>query len=329
MALIKCERCGKMFSDRANQCPVCGCTKDESKQIALVKKQQAEREAEEARLKAEEEVRIRAEKRAEWWRKNKKKVMIVVSIVITLIIAGLVMKNIMKNIAFQKSIVLANQYIASGDSCVAIFRFEEAGCFYQKAKQSTEDDETRRLADRKRYDYLPVERRKADAEYDNALKRLKIILEADDYVFNEYSNQSLDKMIEIYPNRRESIYYKKMRDGISDIDATISTTQVLHTTQYLRLDMKGSIGTSQGVLEYDEQEDKGYNSYYFSDATVKRTVSLASHEGDRLKLNSYDLSGKYVGQFDGTLVAEGEQISYKGTFTNYKGVSVNFKLYQD
>ena len=49
-------------------------------------------------------------------------------------------------------------------------------------------------------------RNKAYEEYNKALRRLKILLDADDYVFNLYSNQALDKMIEIYPDRKETIY---------------------------------------------------------------------------------------------------------------------------
>lgn len=245
MALIQCPECGKQLSEHASQCSQCGTPMSDI--IRLIKEQQeqelrkelerqkqlealeqlrvqearlkaeqaaeearlrAERQAEEERLKAKEEARERAEKRAKWWKKNKVKVIIVISVVIAFIIAGVVMKNI----AQQKTIVLANQYIAFGDSCAAIFHFDEANRFYQQAKQFTEDYETRLLIDRKKDEYLPIARKKADEEYDNALKRLKILLEADDYVFNEYSNQALDKMIEIYPGREETIYYKNMRE---------------------------------------------------------------------------------------------------------------------
>lgn len=234
MALIQCPECGKQLSEHASQCSQCGTPMSDI--IRLIKEQQeqelrkelerqkqlealeqlrvqearlrAERQAEEERLKAKEEARERAEKRAKWWKKNKVKVIIVISVVIAFIIAGVVMKNI----AQQKTIVLANQYIAFGDSCAAIFHFDEANRFYQQAKQFTEDYETLLLIDRKKDEYLPIARKKADEEYDNALKRLKILLEADDYVFNEYSNQALDKMIEIYPERKETIYYKNMRE---------------------------------------------------------------------------------------------------------------------
>lgn len=92
MALIKCERCGKMFSDRAKQCPDCGCTKEEGKQIALEKQRQAEeariraeQQAEEARVQAEKEYAERVAKIEECWQNNKKKVYLVLAIVIGVI----------------------------------------------------------------------------------------------------------------------------------------------------------------------------------------------------------------------------------------------------
>ena len=207
MALIKCERCGKMFSDRAKQCPECGCTQEENNQIAFEKQQQAEQEAAEARARAEEEERKRAEERAEWWKKNKGKVL-VVAVIIIAVIAG---SRIVKEISNQKAIALAEQYIASGDSCVAIYRFDEAQEFYQKAKDCTQDPNIQYAIDNQKLIYMHSARNKADGEYNKALRRLKILLDADDYVFNQYSNQALDKMIEIYPDRKETIYSKNLR----------------------------------------------------------------------------------------------------------------------
>lgn len=115
-----------------------------------------------------------------------------------------------KNISNQKSIALANQYIASGDSCVAIYQFDKAEQFYYSAANSTKDGKTLNIINQKHYD-LNGARGAADYEYDQSLKRLKILLEADNYVFNKYSNQELDKMIKIYPNRQETIYYQNLR----------------------------------------------------------------------------------------------------------------------
>lgn len=207
MALIKCERCGKMFSDRAKQCPECGCTQEENNQIAFEKQQQAEQEAAEARARAEEEERKRAEERAEWWKKNKGKVL-VVAVIIIAVIAG---SRIVKKISNQKAIALAETYIAAGDSCVAIYRFDEAQEFYQKAKDCTQDPNIQYAIDNQKRIYMHSARNKVDEEYNKALRRLKILLDADDYVFNQYSNQALDKMIEIYPDRKETIYYKNLR----------------------------------------------------------------------------------------------------------------------
>ena len=214
---INCPQCGTSFQEREGQCPQCGCTKQEIEQIEEKRRIQAEKEAEERRIQAEkeaEEARIRAEqeaaeqaaRRKEWWQENWKKVLVVVFI----LIAVIAVIATFKNISNQKSIALANQYIASGDSCVAIYQFDKAEQFYYSAANSTKDGKTLNIINQKHYD-LNGARGAADYEYDQSLKRLKILLEADNYVFNKYSNQELDKMIKIYPNRQETIYYQNLR----------------------------------------------------------------------------------------------------------------------
>ncbi|MCR4664588.1 MAG: tetratricopeptide repeat protein [Paludibacteraceae bacterium] len=102
--------------------------------------------------------------------------------------------------------------------------------------------------------------------------------------------------------------------------------QSLH--KYLVLDMTGTIGTSQGTLMYNEQDEKGYYTYLLPNATIKRNIVLDKYNNGRLLLKSYDLSGKYIGLFNGDLTQNGNKMQYSGIFTNYKGVSVNFKLKQ-
>ena len=215
---ITCPKCDKSFRERESACPECGCTKQEIEQIEEERRIQAEKEAEERRIQAEkeaEEARIRAEqeaaeqaaRRKEWWQKNWKKVIFVISI----LIAVIAVIATFKNISNQKSIALANQYIASGDSCVAIYQFDKAEQFYYSAANSTKDGKTLNIINQKHYD-LNDARSAADYEYDQSLKRLRILLAADDYIFNKYSNQELDKMIKIYPNRQETIYYQNLRE---------------------------------------------------------------------------------------------------------------------
>lgn len=89
MALIKCPKCGKDFSDRAQACPHCGISKEEV--ARLIAEKEAAEAAERERLRQErlveeaKEERIRAEKRAEWWAANKKKVGIAVLVIIAVI----------------------------------------------------------------------------------------------------------------------------------------------------------------------------------------------------------------------------------------------------
>lgn len=103
---------------------------------------------------------------------------------------------------------------------------------------------------------------------------------------------------------------------------------LLTKQQYLDLDMSGIIGTSQGTLKFNELENTGIYTYTLSNGTVKRNIVLDKHEGDKLLLQSFDKYGKYIGVFDGIITQEGDQTLYVGTFTNYKGSSVKFKLKQ-
>lgn len=225
MALIECPKCGKMFSVHAQACPQCGLSKGEV--LALIEKREEEirlaaqrkaaelerqRREEQERLRKEreekeaEEARIRAEKRAEWWKKNRKKVWITIAIFVSIISVIIAVPKIQNAIAERKINQKVEAYLFSGDSCVNVFAFEEANSFYQKAIYWKNDSETRdRIAK------LYKAKAKADADYNVALEKLKILLEADDNEFNRYSNECLDKMIAIYPNRTETIYYKNLR----------------------------------------------------------------------------------------------------------------------
>ena len=70
------------------------------------------------------------------------------------------------------------------------------------------------------------------------------------------------------------------------------------------------------------------NGYYrFLDATRDVGISEYNPETGRLVINAYwQNDGGYVGQFNGMLVRDQEDLRYEGTFTNYKGQSIPFSL---
>ena len=232
MALIKCPKCGKQISEHAERCPHCGISKEDARLLIKQKERAAqiaaEREAaererqrqeylakqeslrKEREAKEAEEARIRAEKRAEWWKANKKKVWISIAIFVVLILAVIAINKIQNTIAEKELNQRVEAAFLAGDSCVNVFAFDEAENFYQQAMELRNDEETRNRIVQKLAEMSNV-RTKADDEYNAALRRLKLLLAADDNEFNQYSNACLDKMIEIYPDRQETIYYKNIR----------------------------------------------------------------------------------------------------------------------
>lgn len=130
---------------------------------------------------------------------------------------------------------------------------------------------------------------------------------------------------------------KKYRAAIEVSDNKDSLNDKLKNAQrlfeesqkhYLNLDMVGNIGTSRGTLVYNEKSDNGYYTYILSNTTIRRNIVLYQKTASKLLLKSYDLSGKYIGTFNGVLNKSGNNMIYYGTFTNYKGASVKFKLKQ-
>ena len=211
---ITCPKCGAKMRERESKCPKCGASKEEIQH--LIKEKEEREAAERERLRKEreakeaEEARIRAEKRGEWWKKNGKKVWITIAILVAIVAAIIAVNKIRETIAEKELNQKVDAAFLSGDSCVNVFAFEEAENYYQKAMELKNDDETRNRVAKKRTELSNV-KQKADEDYNAALHKLKILLDADDNEFNQYSNECLDKMIEIYPDKPQTIYYKRIR----------------------------------------------------------------------------------------------------------------------
>lgn len=229
MALIKCPECGKMFSEHASKCPQCGMSLTDAIRINRELEAKAQREEEERqRLQRErelkeleekrrlreaqeaEEARIRAEQRAEWWAANKKKVIITTIVIISIIAAIIGIKKAVVVIAEKKAVTEAYELIEKGNQLIDTYHFDEAKDLFDSALKMTADKGVQDKASWSTKKMFTA-RQAADIEYDKALKRLRILLDADDNEFNQYSNECLDKMIEIYPERKETKYYKNIR----------------------------------------------------------------------------------------------------------------------
>ena len=548
MALITCPKCGKRFSEHALACPQCGISKGEAlvlieknaeemrlaaeREAAERERQQQEYYAEQERLRQErlakeaEEARIRAEKRAEWWAANKRKVGIIFAIIVGVIIALIVAVKISRSILEKKAIAEAYTLIEEGDKLVASKQFENAREMYDKAFQITENHEVRNEISKKCSD-LDLAIKKEQDKYNDGLPGLFSVsptkkvrfskgnlqyqaitntwrfaenqydrvgennektsstytgwidlfawgsgnrptfmsTNEDDYICpfyewgenvienggtrNHWSTMSIEEWMYLLMRRQNAdklfgfgkvnginglIILPDAWDKLNNITFSPSTHSGFRKSQNddhefinegcdnfthnkydrnewkaledagavfcpsageyalvseasefcywencsgywtitpdkncyvcarhiffdeywlyigscssradrfavrlvkniadksaLILDLVGTIGTSQGTLVYDEVKNKGIYEYSLTNATVKRNIVLDRHEGDKLSLTSRDLSGKYIGKFEGILSTKDSHLSYSGTFTNYKGVSVKFKLTQ-
>lgn len=360
---ITCPKCGATMRERESKCPQCGTPKEEIQR--LIAEKEAAEAAERERLRKEreakeaEEARIRAEKRAEWWAANKKKVGIaflviiaIIGILVTIIkVSNAVAKNIDKGTVQQNEkidyssvgrradasyeniqsvlISLSANGSKSGNPYRLASLFTETVNPYVKegnSKNSQDIPEAMRQF-LERYDYYEV----SSPNDLNVQSRGSGYIATYNIIVEWNSERTGHKRACI----QKTAYFNNECKITGFIDQELWRESVSqnsgirnNSTPSLILDMIGTIGTSQGTLFFNETENRGNYSYSLSNATVKRNLVLDKHVEEKLLLNSYDLSGKYIGKFDGTIKSKGNQISYVGIFTNYKGVSVDFKLHQ-
>lgn len=188
----------------------------EERDAAERERQRQEYRAEQERLRKEreakeaEEARIRAERRAEWWQQNGKKVIRAAIISVALLVLIIVGLKTAQAITNNRAISKAEAIIEQADALIATYQFDEAQKICESGLRNINNEEARHIVLAKEADIRNA-KNKADEEYENTLKKLRILLDADDYVFNQYSNECLDKMIQTYPKRKETIYYQNMR----------------------------------------------------------------------------------------------------------------------
>ena len=162
MALIKCPKCGKQFSDRAEKCPQCGISKEEVARLIAEKEaaEAAEREriSKEQKAKEAEEARVRAEKRAAWWAANKKKVGIAILILIGIIVSMVAVKKISDVIAAKHAVAEAYEMIEQGEKNVSNHQYIEAREYYKRALKLTNDADVIKLVQEKQQKFIETEK---------------------------------------------------------------------------------------------------------------------------------------------------------------------------
>ena len=192
--------------------------REREKEIERQRKAEEERKiAEKERLRREEEERkhaeqerIRAEQekilRAQNIKKAKKAALIFICLALV-IVAVVKIYNV---IAAKHAITQAYEMIERGDALIPAYKFDEAKQLYDTACRITDDDDVHKKVQEKQKD-LEEAIQAAESEYNNALRRLQILLDADDNEFNQYSNECLDKMIAIHPEAKTTQYFQNMR----------------------------------------------------------------------------------------------------------------------
>ena len=239
MALITCPRCGRRISDRAEKCPTCGISKEEI--LRLIEEQTAREAAEQERLRKEreakeaEDARIKAERRAEWWRTNSKNVWTAIGVLMGIIFVLIICAKI--NRAKEAKLIAQNidQVLAAGDSCMHICAFDKAEKFYRKALDYNNDQDTYNRVRQKLIE-LNEQHKQADEKFNRALEQLQILLKEDDDVFNQNSYACLEEMKQIYPNRVMTTHYQNLainqEKGITAMkQAPTPTKQAEHEPQ--------------------------------------------------------------------------------------------------
>ena len=113
--------------------------------------------------------------------------------------------------------------------------------------------------------------------------------------------------------------------GLSNDDSETEVVEVIETVGFpYNTCFSGTIG-SKGSMVIDSQGN-GYYTYDNNGKDFRRNIKVKSYDdasGD-LVIESFDKEWFFIGKFEG--VTENGN-SYKGTFTNYKGGTVEFDLY--
>lgn len=105
--------------------------------------------------------------------------------------------------------------------------------------------------------------------------------------------------------------------------AGVETTEVSTSFPYNTY-FTGIIGAA-GNMTLDSKGGGSY-TYTSNEKSFTRSIKVKSYDrtSGHLLIESYNKNGDYVGLFDGYTSSNS---SYSGTFTNYKGGTVEFRLY--
>ena len=304
---ITCPKCGATMRERESKCPQCGTPKEEIQRLIAEKEaaEAAERERirKEREAKEAEEARIRAEKRAEWWAANKRKVGIAILILIGIIVSIVAVKKISDAIAAKHAVAEAYEMIEQGKELVSTYHFDEAKDLYDQAYRMTMDKEVRNTI-QEQNDELAKARQAAESEYNNALRRLQILLDADDNEFNQYSNECLDKMIAIHPSARTTQYFQNMFANHPSL-TSIQNYEQLGDELFQQAQYEKAVKKYEAAIVVFEMEDKTPSSQLIHKKETAQQCATLPKKATTEEKNQYSSAAKKKGGLIDLIIPDG------------------------
>ena len=268
------------------------------------KKEEEERlrREEEKRQRAEQE-RIRAEQkaisRAQNIKKAKKAALIFI-VLAPVIVAAVKVYNV---IATKHAITQAYEMIEQGNELVSTYHFDEAKDLYDQAYRMTMDKEVRNTI-QEQNDELAKARQAAESEYNNALRRLQILLDADDNEFNQYSDECLDKMIAIHPEAKTTQYFQNMFANHP------SLTSILHYEQlgdelFQQAQYEKAVKKYEAAIVVFEMEDKTPSSQLIHKKETAQQCATLPKKATTEEKNQYSSAAKKKGGLIDLIIPDG------------------------
>lgn len=146
---------------------------------------------------------------------------------------------------------------------------------------------------------------------------------------NEIRENECDVCLSNFVNGLVSIINTK-KNTLKDefgVSGTVDQEYYTDSSQNGKVILKGTINDRYKiVMQINVESYSVSGSYYYIKNGSDNLLGLSGYfSKEKMKLTEYNEKGENTGLFDGTF----DTTCYSGTFTNYKGVKMPFKLYRE